>query len=339
MQNSKNPLRVVTIGGGKGQGTVLTGLKKYSYRLDISAIVSMVDNGGSTGRLREELGIASFGGDFRDVMTSLCLNQTIVDLFQHRYERGSDIKGHSVGNLILLGLLEQCQWNIPEAIAIACEILDIKHHHIYPSTLDQVHLVAKYFDGEIVKGQDQIDNNFEKKYQTIEKVYTEPKGTAYEPAVAAIKEADAVILCPGDIYGSLLCNLVIPGMQEAIAASSAKLIYITNLMTKVNQTHGWKSSQFLDEIQRYLPRKLDFAIVNTGMLSSRISGKDQYAKESWEMVENDLQAEDYKGTKLVKDTIWFEGQEFKRVSSDVIPRSFIRHDPEKIASIVMGLIA
>jgi uncharacterized cofD-like protein len=338
MDNPKNPLHLVTIGGGKGQGTILSGLKKYTYRLALSAIVSMVDNGGSTGRLREELKIPSFGGDFRDVMTSLSLNQTMVDLFQHRYEYGSDIKGHSVGNLILLGLLEQSDWDMPRAIDIARDILDIKHTNIYPSTLDQVHLVAEYEDGTVVKGQDQIDNDLSKKFQTIKLVHTEPDGAAYGPAVEAIKQADALVLCPGDLYGSLLCNLVIPGIKQAIAESNAKIIYVTNLMTKVNQTHGWKSSQFIDEVQRYLPRKLDYAIVNTGELDSSISGQEQYAQESWEMVANDLSETEHKGTKVITDKIWFEGQEFKRVSTDVIPRSFIRHDPAKIAEIIMGLV-
>lgn len=348
IESNPNPLKLVSIGGGKGQAAILGGLKKYNYRLDLAAIVSMVDNGGSTGRLSEELGIPPFGGDFKDVLTALTHNQTMIDLWQHRYERGSDIKGHTVGNLILLGLLEQSNWDIPKAIEIAREILDISAQ-VYPSTLDRVDLVAKYSDGDIVKGQDEIDNSLEKQYKTISKVYTEPAGQAYEGATQAIREAHVILLCPGDLYGSLLCNLVIPGMQEAIAESQGKIIYITNLMTKINQTHNWGASRFIAEVQKYLPRPIDYALVNSGDLSGDAAGRDQYKEEHWEMVQDDTdsntsgrsaltEAGVSPETKIIADKIWHEGKEFRRVSSDVIPRSFIRHDPAKIAEMVMGLL-
>jgi len=333
----KNPINLVTIGGGKGQGTILQGLRKYNYRLAISAIVSMVDNGGSTGRIREELQIPPFGGDFKDVMTSLSWNQTMIDLFQHRFEAGSEIKGHTVGNLILLGLLEEANWDIPKAISIAREILDIKAE-IFPSTLDLVHLVAKYEDGTVVVGQDEIDNNLDKKFHTIVETYTDPVAKGYMGAVDAIKQADIIVLCPGDLYGSLLCNLVIPEIKAAIAASSGKIAYVTNLMTKVNQTHGWGASRFISEVQRYLPRDIDFAIINNGELEETVAGGSQYKEENWEMVRDDISAQTIGNTKILADKIWWEGQEFRRISTDVIPRSFIRHDPNKIADMIMGLI-
>lgn len=330
------PKKIVTIGGGKGQATILKGLKEYNGQLKISAIVSMSDDGGSTGRISKELRKPPFGGDFRDVLTALSNNQLLVDLFHHRYEQGSEIKGHSVGNLILHGLFEKAQWDIPESIEMAKKLLMIDAD-VLPSTLDRVQLVAEYEDGSIITGQNQIDDNLEKKFQTINKIYTKPKGRAYKGAKDAIKEADLIVLCPGDLYGSLLCNLVIPGMDEAIKASKAKIIYITNLMTKVNQTHKWKTSNFIDEVQRYLPRKLTYAILNTGNLDAELKGQKQYSSESWETVKNDLKEETYKRTKLIKDKIWLEGVEFKRVSSDVIPRSFVRHDPHKLARIIMSL--
>lgn len=329
------PVKILTIGGGKGQSTILQGLKERVEFIRLSAIVSMVDNGGSTGRLSEELGIPPFGGDFRDVLVALSNNKQVADLFHHRYEHGEEIRGHSVGNLILLGLLEQSEWNIPKAIDIAKEILNI-NAEIYPSTLDIISLVAKYDDGTVIQGQDEIDNNLEKKYHTIEEIYTEPEGQAYTEAIKAIKSADLIVLCPGDLYGSLLCNVVIPGIKDAIKDSSAEIIYITNLMTKINQTHGWKTSQFIDEVAKYLPRKIDYAVVNTGTLPKETNEK--YLSEKWEMVENDIDEDEYKGTKLLKGEVWYEGKEFKRVSSDVIPRSFIRHDPDKIAEKIMSVV-
>lgn len=337
MEQTEILKQVVTIGGGKGQSTVLQGLKNYNGRIHISAIVSMVDDGGSTGRLSEELGIPPFGGDFKDVMTGLSRDKTMINLFHHRYEYGTDIKGHTVGNLMLLGLLEQCQWDIPKAISLAKKILTIEAD-IYPSTVDRVKLVAEYKDGSVVKGQDEIDNNLEKKFQTITNLNTEPIANVYEPAAEAIRKADAIVLCPGDLYGSLLCNLVVPGIKNAIAESKAQIIYITNLMTKVNQTHDWQTSQFIHEVQRYLPRKIDYAVVNTGLLPRDIAGLEQYKEEHWEMVKNDIPGEDFEGTKVVGESIWYEGQEFRRVSTDVIPRSFIRHDPQKIAALVMDII-
>ncbi len=329
--------KIVTIGGGKGQATLLSGLRNSQDNLHLSAIVSMVDNGGSTGRFREELNIPPFGGDFKDVMTSLSNNQALVDLFHHRYEHGNDIKGHTVGNLILLGLLEKAEWDIPEAIKVARKILSI-NAHIYPSTLDKVHLVAEYKDGEVVEGQDQIDNNLDRKFQTISKIATNPVANVYEPAARAIEEADLIVLCPGDLYGSLLCNLVVPGIKEAIGRSKGKIVYITNLMTKVNQTHGWKASQFIDEINSYLSRPIDYAVINTGKLSTDITGSTQYASEHWEMVENDIEGSQYGETKVIQDNIWFEGQEYKRVVSDVIPRSFIRHNPAKLTEITLNIL-
>lgn len=336
MDTSK--LNLVTIGGGKGHASILSGLIRYSYRLDINAIVSMVDDGGSTGIISQELGIPPFGGDFKDVLTALSHNKTMVDLWQHRYERASQIKGHTVGNLILIGLLEAANWDMARAIDVAREMLDIQAN-VYPSTTDKVALVAEYNDGEIVEGQDAIDNNLEQRYKTIVKAFTKPTGNAYPEAVSAIEQADAIVLTPGDMYGSLICNLVIPGIKQAIKRNKqAKLIYITNLMTKVNQTHGWAASRFIDEVNKYTGRPVDIAIVNNDMLEHEQEKRKRYSEEHWEMVETDIEADAYKGVKVVQDRLWYEGEEFKRVSSDVIPRSFIRHDPAKIAELIMGLI-
>jgi uncharacterized cofD-like protein len=329
--------KIVTIGGGKGQGTILQGLCDLQQELDISAIISTFDNGGSTGRLRQELQIPSFGGDFRDVMTGLSKNQALVELFQHRYESGSEIKGHSVGNLILLGLLEMSDWNMPKAIKIAKKILGLKAE-ILPSTLDNVNLVAEFEDRSVIEGQNQIDDDMAREYSKITNIYTYPVATAYKGAIKAIKDADAIILCPGDLYGSLLCNIVVKGISGAIQSSKASLVYIVNLMTKVNQTKGWKSSDFVKEVQKYLPRKIDYAIINTAKLSASSACQKRYKQESWGIVKNDLKGTEYKGTKLIKGSFSLERKEFKRVSSDVIPRSFIRHDPAKIASIIMDLI-
>lgn len=337
MQNTTpGKLNLVTIGGGKGQGTILSGLKDHQDKFNISAIVSMVDNGGSTGKLRKEIGIPPFGGDFRDVMTALSDDEILNELFHHRYEHGKDVKGHTVGNLVLLGLLEQVEWDIPKAIELVKKILKLEAE-IYPSTLDQLHLVAKYGDGTTIVGQDEIDNNFDKRFQEIEKIDTEPVGKAYEPAAEAIRNADLIVLCPGDIYGSLLCNLVIPGIGEAIGESKGKIVYVVNLMTKVNQTHGWPASRFIEEISKYIPRRPDYAIVNNQGLTEDVKGLDQYKEESWEMVESDITGEEYKGTKVLQDKIWWEGKEFRRVSTDVIPRSFIRHDPYKIAKMLLEI--
>jgi uncharacterized cofD-like protein len=283
--------------------------------------------------MREQFEMPSFGGDFRDALVGLAENEQLAKIFTHRFERGNELKGHSVGNIILLGLFEATKGNIPEALDIAHKILRVRGK-VYPSTTESIDLGAEYMDGTIVESQHEIDNVTSLSPKTIKRAYLTPdKPKAFEEAIRILKAADKIVLGPGDLYSNIVANLLVDGIADAINNSKAKKIYICNLMTKFNQTHGWKASDFVTEVKKYLGGPLDYVIVNNAELPLDLTKK--YANEKWEMVEDDLG--DSNGIKIIHDKMWLEGTEFKRVSSDVIPRSFIRHDPQKIAEIIVKL--
>jgi uncharacterized cofD-like protein len=324
--------KIVTLGGGTGSLMILSGLRPFE-NIEVATILAMADDGGSTGRMREEFEMPSFGGDFRDALVGLAENEQLAKIFLHRFERGKELKGHSVGNIILLGLFEATKGNIPEALNIAHDILRVRGK-VYPSTTESIDLGAEYADGTIVESQNEIDNTTSMSPRTIKRAYLTPdKPKAFPQALKILAEADKIVLGPGDLYSNIVANLLVDGIADAINKSKAKKIYISNLMTKFNQTHGWKASDFVAEVKKYLGGELDYVIVNDSPLPEEINKK--YANEKWQMVPDDIK--DSKEYKVIHDKLWLEGQEFKRVSTDVVPRSFIRHDPKKIAEIIVGI--
>ncbi len=324
--------KIVTLGGGTGSLMILSGLRPFED-IEVATILAMADDGGSTGRMREEFEMPSFGGDFRDALVGLAENEQLAKIFMHRFERGKELKGHSVGNIILLGLFEATKGNMPEALKIAHDILRVRGR-VYPSTTESIDLGAEYEDGTIVESQNEIDNTTSASARTIKRAYLTPTNPkAYPDAIRILQEADKIVLGPGDLYSNIVANLLVDGIADAINKSKAQKIYISNLMTKFNQTHGWKASDFVAEVKKYLGGELDYVIVNDSPLPEEINKR--YADEKWEMVEDDIKTGN--GYSVIRDKLWLEGQEFKRVSSDVVPRSFIRHDPEKIAEIIVRI--
>ncbi|MFQ5493373.1 MAG: uridine diphosphate-N-acetylglucosamine-binding protein YvcK [Candidatus Dojkabacteria bacterium] len=323
--------KIVTLGGGTGSLMILTGLRDYK-EAEVSTILAMADDGGSTGRMREEYNMPSFGGDFRDALVGLAENEDLKKVFMHRFEHGEELRGHSVGNIILLGLFETTKGNIPEALEIAHRILRVRGK-VFPSTTQSVNLVAEYDNGKVLRSQHEIDNLPLMNGHKVIKAYLEPSPKAYEEAIRVIGEADKIVIGPGDVYSNIVANLVVEGIAEAINKSRAKKVYICNLMTKFNQTHGWRASRFAKEVCKYLIGDLDYVILNSSKVPEKILKK--YKDEKWEMVEDDLEGtHDFE---VIRDKLWLEGKEFKRVSSDVVPRSFIRHDPKKIAKLIVDL--
>lgn len=323
--------KIVTLGGGTGSLQILTGLRDF-HEADVATIMSMADDGGSTGRMREEFKMPAFAGDFRDALVGLAENEDLAKVFMHRFERGKELKGHSVGNIVLLGLFETTNGNIPKALEIAHRILRVRGK-VVPSTTESVNLCCRYDNGKVLKSQHKIDNTDLMDGHRISKAWLEPKPKAYNLALKLIKEADKIIIGPGDLYSSVLANLMVEGIPEAIQKSKAKKIYISNLMTKYNQTQGMMSKDFVQEIEKYLGGKVDYVIVNNEPLPEDIMNK--YKHEHWYMVEDNLdETSEYT---IIRRKIWLEGKEFKRVSSDIVPRSFIRHDPKKIAKIIINL--
>ena len=228
---AKNKKKVVVLGGGTGTFTILSGLKKYPFEL--TAIVAMSDNGGSTGVLRDELGVLP-PGDVRQCLVALSRSDKLMrDLMNYRFENGG-LKGLSFGNL-LLSALEKVTGSFDSAVEKASEILRLDGR-VIPATLDEVHLMAQV-GTRIVRGEEKIQMT--KLNGSLRRLWLEPEGRANPKALKAIREADAIIIGPGNLYASLIPNLLVAGIPEAIKKSKAKKIFICSLMTKVEHTKNF----------------------------------------------------------------------------------------------------
>ena len=312
---------------------LLTWLRKYADTIDVATIMAMADDGGSTGRMRKAFDMPAFGGDFRDALVGLAENPELAKIFTHRFEKGEGLKGHSVWNLILLWLFEATDWNIPEALNIAHKILKVRGK-VYPSTTESIKLQCTYDDGTIIDSQTRIDNSRDMWWHHIIDTKLIPSPKAYQKAIDLIIQADKIVMWPWDFYANTVANILVEGISEALQQSKAQKIFIINLMTKYNQTHGFTTTQFIEEFKKYSWSYPDYVIINNDLNPQGIN-IDQYASEHREMVkDNTTDASPYI---VIKDKVRLEGTEFKRVSSDVVPRSFIRHDPAKLAEIIVEI--
>src|SRR3989344_4662449 len=259
-----NQKKVVVIGGGTGTYTVLNGLKKYP-ELDLSVIVSMMDSGGSNRVIRDEFGLLPTS-DIRQCMVALSSekpSEIVRELFIYRYNQGTGISGMTFGNLFMAALTDI--YNSQEiAIDKNCEFLDVQGQ-IIPVTFDDSQLIARYSNGKQVLGEHMIDEPTDENMADLRIVELEtiPEAKANDKALKAIEEADLIVLGPGDLYTSVICNLVVGGISEAIKASNAKVLYVMNLMTRFGQTHGFTASDHIKEIEKYIGgRKVDICLVH-----------------------------------------------------------------------------
>ncbi len=234
-------LNIVVIGGGTGLSTLLSGLKAYSSNL--TAIVTVSDNGGSSGELMAATGILP-PGDLRNCMVALAEEEpTLARAFNYRFngQHPEGLRGHSLGNLFIAALVEINSGNYEQAIADASKILAIRGQ-VYPSTLDNVTLVGEFADGEWIEGETQIV----KSKKRIERIWLRPENAQPRPeALQAIAEADAIVLGPGSIYTSIIPNLLVDGIADAIEKSDAVKMYVCNVMTEVGETDGFSASDHL----------------------------------------------------------------------------------------------
>lgn len=328
--------KVVVIGGGTGTFTVLTGLKKYP--LDLSAIVTVADSGGSTGRLRDEFGYLPVG-DFRMVLSALAEannehENLLRELFLYRFNKGEKgLKGHNFGNLFLVAMTE-ILGSEEDAFEFASSVLRVKGK-VLPITNKDVHLVAKYEDGKVIEGETNIDTPSKKHdgRQKILNIKVKPKARISIKAKKEIKDADLIVLGPGDLYTSLLANIVVGGVPEAIKNSKAKFIYIVNLMTRYGQTHSFTAVDHIREIKKYVGRYPDFVFINSSPLPKSILKK--YGRENDFPVKDDLTGNhDFK---IVKGD-FLAKNEIKKPTGDTLKRSFIRHDSEKLAKKIFEIV-
>ncbi len=320
--------KVVVIGGGTGTYQVLVGLKRYP--LDLSAVISMSDSGGSSGRLRKELSILP-PGDVRRALIALSnlplAQKTIERLFDFRFENGKGLKGHSVGNLLIAALI-QITGREDLAIKEASKILAVSGY-VYPVTLDKTNLVAVLRNDREIVGETNIDLRWQgKKYSDvpIDRVYLKPAGKIFPDARKAIEKANLIVMGPGDLYTSILPNLLVAGVPEAIAASAGKVVLVVNLMTKPGETDHFKASDFVHEVEKYLGGsvgKISHVIVNN-KFSDGAKTLTWYKKHHSEPVEDDLGTKT-NGIQVVRGNFTQKGE-------------FLRHDSRKLASAIMRLI-
>lgn len=258
-------IKLVTIGGGAGQYVLLSGLRDLKG-VNITSIVSMVDSGGSTGRLRDEYGVLPPGDALKCLLALTPSREAARKILLTRLKNENRLKGHNAGNM-LITMFAQYAGNFPDGIKAMSEILNIKGT-VLPVTTDRATLVAELADGERIYGETEIDIPKNDKTRKITKTYLVPHHTdsikVYPPVLEAIKEADYIIIGPGDLYSSLTPNFLVPGVTEEIKKSSAKLIYIVNIMTKFGESDDFKVNDFTKIIEDKLNRKLDYIFVNNG---------------------------------------------------------------------------
>lgn len=311
--------RIVTIGGGTGLSTLLRGLKQHSS--NITAIVTVTDDGGSSGRLSRELGIVP-PGDIRNCLVALAdAEKLMTDLFQHRFKgaKGS-LAGHSLGNLLIAGLVDQSGGDFEQALNMASDVLNIRGR-VVPSTLNQVRLRAVLEDDSEVWGETTIVASGKR----IRRIFLDPADVEpFADALHAIRDADLVVLGPGSIYTSVIPNLLIPEIAKTIHASSAIKVYVCNVMTQPGESDAFTAAEHVSAIMANVDQRIfDSVVVNTGQPSSatldKYRGSDQY------LVEADV------------DRIRAMG--FRVVSGNFMNETdYVRHDPLRVASRLMELV-
>ena len=319
-----SPLRVVAIGGGTGLSALLQGLKEYtrpsesSPQLDITAIVTVSDDGGSSGRLRREFDVLP-PGDIRNCMVALSEDSALLSrLFQYRFANGRGLKGHSFGNLFLMALT-QITGDFSDAVRASSEVLNIAGR-IYPATAANVALEAKLANGTSVVGETRISHSRNR----IQSIRLVPRKVApLDATLDAIAQADVITLGPGSLFTSVIPNLLVQGIPAAIRTSQAVKAYLVNLMWQPGETTDFRASDHVRAVHRHAGGKLlDYAVVNIRPIQAAL--KKRYARQEALPVENDLDAIFKLGVKVVAGNL----------ASNV---GVVRHDPAATAAVVVRL--
>lgn len=329
--------KIAVIGGGSGTFTILSGLKKYE-ELDLAAIISMADNGGSNRIIRDEFGLLPTS-DLRQCMVALSSpesDETLRKLFTYRYENGVGISGMTFGNLFMAALTDIYGGDQRKAIEKTCNMLNVRGK-IIPVTYDKSNLVATYSNGVQVLGEHEIDepDRDQGKFR-ITNLELFPNVSANLDAIKALKDSDVIVLGPGDIYTSILPNIVVPGISDAIRKSKAKVVYVLNIMTKFGQTIGYTACDFVNEIEKYLGNKrLNMVLANSETQVPK-SILDRYKSEKAEFVQDDLDKLANKKIKIVRSNL-VSSDFYEKPKSDKLVRSLVRHDQSKLAKIIASL--
>ncbi|MCD5381997.1 MAG: YvcK family protein [Candidatus Pacebacteria bacterium] len=325
---------IVVIGGGTGTFAVLSGLKQYRKQVDVTAVVTMADAGGSTGVLRDEFGCLPVG-DVRMSLVALARengdhDELLRQLFLYRFDKGAGLNGHNFGNLLLVALTD-ILGSEEAAISAAARVLRV-HGRVVPVTTEKVDLVATYDDGSELVGEHHIDEPAHKDTKRITDLSIIPHASVNTRAEDALLNADIIVLGPGDLYTSVLANCVVDGVPEAIRRSGAQVVYVSSLMTKVGQTSGMGTKEQLAEITRFIGREPDVMLSNTAPLPEELLAR--YATENEYPVEVNC---DGARCKVIKDD-FLATEAVTTAKGDVLKRSLIRHDARKIAGTIIDLL-
>src|SRR3989339_1272756 len=315
-------MKVVTIGGGTGQFTLLSAIR--DLELDITAIVSMVDSGGSTGRLRDELGVLP-PGDILKCVLALSEDRTAArEILQKRFKENSKLSGHSVGNM-LLTMLTQYTGDFAKGVEALGDILSARGK-VLPVTTDKATLVAELPDGSGLYGEAAIDVPRGEVRKKIQKSFLVPHHSdrirVHPPVIEAIEMADYIIIGPGDLYTSIVPNLLVQKVAETIRRSDAQILFIVNVMTKFGETDNFTGKDFILNLESFINRKVDTAIFNSAVPQEDILR--EYKKQKASLVEVDME-DNWGGRKIIKEDILNSGD-------------ILRHDSQKLAEVIDLLI-
>jgi uncharacterized cofD-like protein len=319
------PTKLLTLGGGSGQFALLSGLRDLPD-VDITAVVSMVDSGGSTGRLRDEFGILP-PGDILKCIVALSPHRDVARiLLLKRFIEDRRLKGHNAGNM-LLTMLARYAGSFPAGVQALAEILDVRGR-ILPVTIDQATLVAELTDGTRIFGEKAIDVPRGTQREKIRDVFLVPHQndsiSVYPPVIDAAWWADYIIVGPGDLFTSIISGLIVPGVVEALKKSRGKFLFVMNIMTKFGETHNFTGWDFVARLEDVFGREVDGVLYNSSMPDENILA--QYRNQKSEFVEiNPV------------DACWGKRRIY---SGDILETSggIVRHDPRKLAAMIQRII-
>ena len=321
----KSIIKILTIGGGSGQFALLAGLRDLED-IEIASVVSMADNGGSTGRLRDELGILPPGDALKCVLALSPFREEAKTILLKKLNGDRRLQGHNAGNM-LLTMLSRYTRSFPAAIQALVEILETRGE-VLPVTTNNATLVAELADGSRIYGESAIDIPQGTQREEIKDLFLVPhfndSVSVYPPVVKAINQSDIIMLGPGDLFTSTIATLIVPGIQEALENSKAKIFYIVNIMTKFGETHNFDGCDFVRTLEKFLPRPVDGIICNTKRPTDEILRK--YEQQRAEIVAIE-ELKKMEGNREIYDCDLLD-----------TTNKIVRHDSNKLASLIKRII-
>jgi len=306
--------KIVAIGGGSGLANLLGGLRKYTFNL--SAIITVFDSGGSSGRLRRDFNIPALG-DIRNCLVALAEKSELMrDIFDYRFKKGRGLKGHSLGNLLLTAIFNMSS-NLEEVVKVASAILNIKGE-VIPASLENSHLWAELSNGIKIKGEAKIPEEVVKRGSPIKDIWLSPQVKANPLAIKAIKNAEFVLIGPGSLYTSILPNFEVLNIKEAVNKTKAPVIYIANIAQERGETMGFTVEDHIDKL-------LDGGVmIDLCLVNNRILKRAKDIKKFGEIENISTKKDVYRGVKIIKEDL-------------INIKNPLYHDSLKLAKIIMRL--